>query len=91
VTVNDAFPALWLSVVYQVQNSKLKFDRDSARTRLAAGHDNLVMPVARTEIRKNSFAVRVVTKWNRLQDDIKLSRSADEFKRKLKTFYKRPV
>jgi hypothetical protein len=40
-----------------VQNSKLKFDRDSARTRLAAGHDNLVMPVARTEIRKNSFVV----------------------------------
>jgi hypothetical protein len=68
-----------------------KFPQNNARTRLAAGHDNLVLPVARTEIRKNSFAVRVVSKWNRLPDEIKTSRTAEEFKRRLKLFYRSTV
>jgi hypothetical protein len=46
---------------------------------------------SRTEVRRNSFAVRVVPKWNRLPDEIKQSRSVEEFKRKIKNFYKGPV
>jgi hypothetical protein len=65
-----------------------KFPHNTARTRLAAGHDNLILPVARTEVRKNSFAVRVVSKWNRLPEEIKMSRTAEEFKRRIKSFYK---
>jgi hypothetical protein len=68
-----------------------KIQRTGARTRLAAGYDNLIMPQARTEVRRNSFAVRVVPKWNRLPDEIKQSRSVEEFKRKIKNFYKGPV
>jgi hypothetical protein len=58
---------------------------------LATGHDNLILPVARTEIRKNSFTVRVVSKWNRLSDEIKMSRTAEEFKKRLKLFYRSTV
>jgi hypothetical protein len=68
-----------------------KFEQAIARTRLAVGHDNLVLPVARTEIRRNSFAVRVVTKWNRLPDEVKRSSNAEEFKKRIKTFYKSTV
>jgi hypothetical protein len=68
-----------------------KFQRETARTRLATGHDNLALPVARSEVRKNSFAVRVVSKWNALPDEIKMSSSVDEFKRRLKIFYKSTV
>jgi hypothetical protein len=68
-----------------------KFQQATARTRLAVGHDNLILPVARSEVRRNSFAVRVVTKWNRLPDEIKMSNNSEEFKRRLKSFYKRTV
>jgi hypothetical protein len=68
-----------------------KFPHNNARTRLATGHDNLILPVARSEIRKNSFAVRVVSKWNRLPDEIKMSRTPDEFKRRIKLFYRSMV
>jgi hypothetical protein len=61
-----------------------KLQRETARTRLAAGHDNLALPVARSEVRRNSFAVRVVSKWNGLPDEIKMSSGVDEFKRRLK-------
>jgi hypothetical protein len=57
---------------------------ENRRTRQSAGKDNLRRQVARTEIRKNSFAVRVVSKWNSLPDNIKESRSVEEFKKKLK-------
>jgi hypothetical protein len=30
-----------------------------------------MLPVARSEVRKHSFAVRAVTKWNRLPDENK--------------------
>jgi hypothetical protein len=61
-----------------------KINREAARTRMAAGHDNLMTRQARTDIRKNSFSVRVVQKWNALLDEIKQSRSAEVFKNKLK-------
>jgi hypothetical protein len=38
------------------------------RTRRAAGPKSIVNQSARTDIRKQSFAVRAVEKWNRLPD-----------------------
>jgi hypothetical protein len=58
--------------------------RETMRTRQSAGKDNLIGQMARSDIRKNSFAVRVVSKWNSLPDNVKDSRTAQEFKRKLK-------
>jgi hypothetical protein len=63
-----------------------KINRETARTRLAAGHDNLVTRPARTDVRKNSFAVRVVPKWNALPDEIKQSRNSEVFKSRLKAY-----
>jgi hypothetical protein len=57
---------------------------DQIGTRLARGKDNLRTQIASTDIRKNSFAVRVVNRWNNLPDEIKTSRTVQEFKRKLK-------
>jgi hypothetical protein len=65
-------------------NLLTKINRENGRTRLAAGHDNLETKQARTDIRKNSFFVRVIQKWNRLPDEIKKSKNVDEFKRRLK-------
>jgi hypothetical protein len=64
-----------------------KIDREVARTRLAGGHDNLVTKQARTDVRKNSFFVRVVPKWNGLPDEIKKSKNAEEFKNRLTAYY----
>jgi hypothetical protein len=55
-------------------------EREGARTRLAAGANNLKLPAARTEIRRNSFAVRVVSGWNSLPDSVKQSSSCKNFK-----------
>jgi hypothetical protein len=63
-----------------------KINRETARTRLAAGHDNLVIKQARTDVRKHSFSVRVVQKWNGLPDAINQSRNADMFKNRLKEY-----
>jgi hypothetical protein len=65
-----------------------KINREAARTRLAAGYDNLVTKQARMDIRKNSFFVRVVPKWNGLPDEIKMSKNADEFKNRLTAYNK---
>jgi hypothetical protein len=46
-------------------------DRDGPRTRQVTGVNNLKIPAARSEIRKNSFAVRVVKEWNELPDILK--------------------
>jgi hypothetical protein len=68
-----------------------KIDREGARTRLAAGHDNLVPKQARTDVRKNSFFVRVVPKWNGLPDEIKTSKNAEEFKNRLTAYHNERV
>ena len=53
-----------------------------ARTRRAAGERCLVKQFARTDTRKNFFAVRAVDSWNELPDSV---RAEDRhFKRKLK-------
>ncbi len=43
-----------------------------ARTRRAAGAKSIASQYARTDIRKESFAIRVVETWNRLPDRVKL-------------------
>jgi hypothetical protein len=57
-----------------------------ARTRMAAGHDNLVLPRARTEVRRNSFSVRIVQSWNGLPDSIKSAGSLLAFKTGIKNY-----
>jgi hypothetical protein len=44
-------------------------ERKGLRTRQAVGENNLKLPRARTEIRKNFFSVRVVKEWNELPDN----------------------
>jgi hypothetical protein len=53
---------------------------------MTGGHNNLVLKPARTEIRRNAFSIRVVQSWNRLPDDIKKSRTAQQFKNGLKRY-----
>ncbi len=58
---------------------------NGARTRQAASaHCLAVQYAARTDIRKQSFAVRVVEGWNRLPDEVKTRASKDAFKRMLR-------
>jgi hypothetical protein len=46
-------------------------NRDGPRTRQAGDESNFKLPVARLEIRKNSFAVITVQQWNQLPPEIK--------------------
>jgi hypothetical protein len=59
-------------------------EREGVRTRLTAGTNNLKLPAARTEIRRNSFAVRSVSSWNSLPDNVKRSTSCENFKNALR-------
>ena len=54
-----------------------------ARTRRAAGAKIIASQYARTDIRKESFAIRVVETWNRLPDSVKLTEKLESFKKKL--------
>ncbi len=45
---------------------------------------NLVQKYARTEIRRNSFSVRVAEPWNKLSRETRESRNVQQFKRRLK-------
>ena len=48
------------------------------------GHSfRLRVPICRSELRRKSFAVRCVLKWNRLPSDVVECESYEEFKRKL--------
>jgi hypothetical protein len=69
----------------------IKINRSGARTRQAAGHDNLELRTERTEIRRHSFFVRILQKWNSLPDEIKKTSSVEEFKKRLKNHKMRPV
>jgi Reverse transcriptase (RNA-dependent DNA polymerase)/Endonuclease-reverse transcriptase len=70
-------------------NGNLLFEsipvRSGPVTRLAATGNNLKLPTARLDIRKNSFAVRTVSRWNELPDQIKESGNIVQFKNRLKT------
>jgi hypothetical protein len=61
-------------------------NREVARTRLAQGALNLRVQRARTEIRKNAFAVRIVNRWNSLPDNVKTCENVNRFKNGLKSF-----
>jgi hypothetical protein len=54
-------------------------------TRLTGSASNFKIPAARVEIRRNSFAVRTISKWNELPEEIKNSSNATGFKKALKT------
>ena len=56
-------------------------DDTGVRTRQAAATHGLAVQFARTDIRKYSFAVRVVEPWNRLPDTLKKAASKEAFKR----------
>jgi len=60
-------------------------EREGARTRQAAGPRTLAGQYARTDIRKYSFAVRVVDDWNQLPDKLRGAQSQESFKRGLKS------
>jgi hypothetical protein len=59
-------------------------DRQGIRTRNTEGENNLKLPNARTDLRKNSFAVRTVNPWNSLPNDLKKCTNGEQFKRKIK-------
>jgi hypothetical protein len=61
-------------------------DRTVARTRLAQSEWNLKVQRARTDIRKNSFAVRVVNSWNSLPESVKSCENVNRFKSELKNY-----
>ena len=50
-------------------------------TRFTADPMNIVEERSRLDIRKNSYAVRVANKWNKLDPEAKMSRSAPALKR----------
>ncbi len=62
---------------------KARSNNHGARTRQATAHQGLAVQYARTDIRKRSFAVRVVEKWNHLPDSIKMAPNKESFKRGL--------
>jgi hypothetical protein len=59
-------------------------DRQGARTRNTEGVKNLKQPMARTELRKNSFTVRTINQWNGLPENLKSCTNIEQFKRQLK-------
>jgi hypothetical protein len=59
-------------------------NRQGARTRNTDGINNLKQPIARTELRKNSFAVRTINQWNGLPEDLKSCTTTEQFKRQIK-------
>jgi hypothetical protein len=62
---------------------------NGARTRQAASAHCLALlavQYARTDIRKQFFAVREVEGWNRLPDQLKTTASKDAFKRMLRKY-----
>ncbi len=61
----------------------MKSEKGEARTRRAAGAKNIASQYARTDIRKESFAIRVVETWNRLLDRVKLTEKPESFKKEL--------
>ncbi len=67
-----------------VKSSKQGQTNGGARTRRVAGAKNIASKYARTDIRKESFAIRVVGTWNRLPDSVKLTEKPESFKKELK-------
>jgi hypothetical protein len=64
------------------------FERIPARTgpvtRLAGSGENFLVPRARLDVRKQSFAVRAVRNWNDLPIEVKMATNKEQFKRALR-------
>jgi hypothetical protein len=58
-------------------------NNEGARMRQVTAN-GLTTQYARTDVRKYSFAVRVVDKWNRLPESVRTATSKETFKRELK-------
>jgi hypothetical protein len=54
------------------------------RTRHTEGQNNLKIPITRTELRKQSFAVKAINQWNGLPESLKSCGSSEQFKRLIK-------
>jgi hypothetical protein len=63
-------------------------DREGPRTRTAGGHDNLKMPRFGSEVRRNSFSIRVIKSLNGLPDTVKQADTVPRFKNGLKEYIK---
>jgi hypothetical protein len=61
------------------------------RTSATAGHLNLLKKHGRIEIRRNSYAYRVVDQWNQLPDELKETEKVQTFKKNLRKMGDRPV
>jgi hypothetical protein len=59
-------------------------NREGPVTRQSGDKENFKLPAARLDIRKNSFAVRSVHKWNELPSYLKSAKNTETFKRDLK-------
>ena len=62
---------------------QLQADR-GARTRMRGGGVSLALTRSRLELRRNFYSQRVVGPWNRLQGEVRLSKTVNEFKRKVR-------
>ncbi len=62
---------------------QLQADR-GARTRMVGGGVSLALTRSRLELRRNFYSQRVVGPWNRLQGEVRLSKTVNEFKRKVR-------
>ena len=58
------------------------YQERSHHTRLSADSFNIVKPRFKTDIRKNSFSVRVVDDWNILPNSVKSAPTLNSFKSK---------
>jgi len=59
-------------------------DRARAITRQAAYENSLTVQFARTDPRKQSFAVRTVESWNKLSDELKTAPNGETFRKMLR-------
>jgi hypothetical protein len=62
---------------------KARSNNQGARTRQATAHQGLAVQYACTNIRKHSFAVCVVEKWNHLPDSVKMVPNKESTRRGL--------
>ena len=64
---------------------------DTVRTRFRSDPLNLKPKASRLDIRKHSFTVRVINKWNSLDNSIKSLPTQYQFKKAIKHLYRRHV
>jgi hypothetical protein len=73
-----------MTMVHKFLREENQRENGRARTRQAAGEKNVRGQIARTDMRKHSFAVRTVESWNSLPDNTKQAVSTETFRNLLK-------